>query len=78
MSDRMRGPPKRSLLCQQRPGQPGPDSQPPSESECDADLRNMHKIVFFINRMVGVALAPETFKVGSKGWDWSVGSIQDP
>ena len=43
MSDRMRGPPKRSLPCQERQGQPDPDSQPPSESECDADLRNMHK-----------------------------------
>ena len=34
--------------------------------------------LFFNNRMVGVALAPETFKVGSKGWDWSMGSIEDP
>ena len=28
--------------------------------------------------MVGVTLAQEAFKVGFKGWDWSMGSIQDP
>ena len=42
-------------------------------------ISNLEKMKsFFNNRMVGVALAPETFKVGSKGWDWSMGSIQDP
>ena len=30
------------------------------------------------NRKVGKALATEAFKAGSEGWDWSMGSIQDP
>ena len=30
------------------------------------------------NRIVLMRLAPATFKVGSKGLDWSMGSIQDP
>ena len=30
------------------------------------------------NRMVGKPQAPEAFKVGYKGLDWSMGSIQDP
>ena len=35
-------------------------------------------ISFFNNRMVTKRLAPETFKVGSRVWDWLVRSIQDP
>ena len=38
----------------------------------------IHDISFFNNRMVGAPLAPQAFKVGSKGWDWSMGSIQVP
>ena len=30
------------------------------------------------NRMVAVPQAPGVFKAGSNGWDWSMGSIQDP
>ena len=30
------------------------------------------------NQIVLMRLAPATFKVGSKGLDWSMGSIQDP
>ena len=33
---------------------------------------------FSNNRIVAKALALGTLKAGSKGWDWSLGSIQDP
>ena len=33
---------------------------------------------FSNNRIVAKALALGTFKAGSKGWDLSLGSIQDP
>ena len=33
---------------------------------------------FFNNQMVRGLLALGAFMVGSKGWDWSLGSIQDP
>ena len=30
------------------------------------------------NRMGTVGIHREAFEVGFKGWDWSMGSIQDP
>ena len=45
---------------------------------CNEGVIVSNKVSLINNRMVGKALAPETFKVRSKGWNWSMGSIQDP
>ena len=41
-------------------------------------IMKVSNISLINNRKVGKALATEAFKAGSEGWDWSMGSIQDP
>ena len=57
------------------------DETPETYGQISAQVYSLtHKHFFELNNnpMVGKPLLQEAFKAGSKGWDWSLGSIQDP